>query len=118
MSGFFYVASPYTKHPRGIHAAHVEAVKAAAICIKAGIPVYSPIAHSHLIAAYADIPLEYEHWRDLDEAMIEASNGLIVVEMDGWRESVGINAEIQFAKALGKPVLYMAPEGPAPVVSE
>ncbi|MGE5151187.1 MAG: DUF1937 family protein [Rhodospirillaceae bacterium] len=115
MPGFYYLATPYSRHPRGTQIAHQEAVEAAAICFRAAISVYSPIAHSHFIAAFADLAPGYEAWRDLDEAMIAASRGLIVVKMDGWDVSAGIKAEIAFARQLGLPIVYMTP-GAAPDV--
>lgn len=114
MSGFWYLATPYSKHPRGLEAAHQEAIDAAVICIRAGVMVYSPIAHTHAIAVTGNLPGHYEQWAALDEAMIAASNGIIVVKMDGWDQSSGIAAEIKEAEGLGKPVIYMPANGPAP----
>lgn len=116
MSGFYYLATPYSKHPRGHDAAFGEAITAAAICIRAGIMVVSPIAHSHPIAVNGGIEGHYEAWRDLDEALIDASRGIIVVEMDGWQQSEGIAFEVELAKSIGLPVFYMKPEGPPPEI--
>lgn len=116
MTGPFYLCSPYSRHPRGLDAAHDEAVRAAVTCIRSGIAVLCPIAHGHLIAKRGDFSTDYETWRSINDAMIEASRGLIVVMLDGWRESAGVNQEIAFAKALGLPVYYMEPDK-APVVA-
>ena len=114
MSGFWYLATPYSKHPRGIEAAYNEAIAAAVICICSGVMVFSPIAHTHAIAVVGELPGHYERWSELDEAMISAATGVIVVQMDGWQQSSGIAAEIALAERLGKPVLYMLPDGPVP----
>lgn len=114
MGGFYYLCTPYSSHPRGQDAAHDEAVAASILCIKAGISVFCPIAHSHEMAKRGGIGGGFETWQEFDKAMIRASRGVIVVEMDGWRESTGIKAEIDYAKRLDKPVLFMPPEGPAP----
>lgn len=118
MTGFWYLATPYSKHPRGHEAAFAEAIEAAAICIRGGVMVVSPIAHSHPIAVRGAIGGHYDAWRELDEALIDASNGIIVVEMDGWQESEGIAFELERAAALGIPVLYMSPAGPAPDIAD
>jgi len=34
---------------------------------------------------------------------------VLVLEIDGWRESEGVRAEIEFAAALGKQVNYAEP---------
>ena len=114
MSGFWYLATPYSKHPRGIEAAYNEAVAAAVICIHAGVMVFSPIAHTHAIATVGELPGHYEQWSQLDEAMISAAVGVIVVQMDGWEQSSGIAAEVELAERIGKPVLYMPAGGPVP----
>ena len=36
---------------------------------------------------------------------------MVVLMLDGWRESVGVAAEIRIAGELGKPVRYLAPDG-------
>jgi len=78
--------------------------------------VFSPITHTHVISEVGNLSGAYERWATLDEAMIAASAGMIIVEMDGWRESVGIAAEIEICRRLTKPVYYMRPDGPVPQV--
>ena len=110
---FYYLASPYSRHPRGFDAAAREAAEAAAICLKAGIMVVSPIAHSHAVNAIMQGPTDAATWAKLNDAIIEASAGIIVVKMDGWETSDGIAAEIKLAGSLRLPVFYMKPDGPA-----
>jgi len=114
MTGFYYLATPYSKHPRGTEAAFQEAIAAAVTCIRAGVMVYSPIVHTHPIAVAGELPGHFEQWAAFDKAMIAASEGIIVVQMDGWQQSSGIAAEIEMAAALGKPVLYVPADGPVP----
>lgn len=109
MSGFIYLASPYSRYPGGIDAAHAEVCQIAAALFRAGTLVYSPIAHTHAIAKTGGLDLGFEQWAAFDEAMIAASDGMIVVKMDGWQDSAGIAAEIAICKRLGKPVQYMDP---------
>ncbi len=116
MTGFWYLATPYSRYSKGIEAAFNDAVSAAATCIKAGVMVFSPIAHSHPIAVAGQIAGHFEQWAALDEAMIAASNGMIVVEMEGWQESAGIKAEIDLCHKLGKSVHFMPLNDPAPAV--
>lgn len=101
----------YSKYPRGKEAAFRDACAAAAICFNAGVPVFSPIAHTHYIAAYGKIDGGFTQWATFDEVMLRASDGMIVVKMDGWKDSVGIAAEIEICGKLGKPVLYVEAGG-------
>jgi hypothetical protein len=118
MTGFWYLATPYSRYPYGTEAAFRGAVDAAAICIRSGVMVFSPIAHSHPIAVSGQIAGHFEQWAELDEAMIRASNGMIVVEMEGWKDSAGIKAEIDLCHCFGKAVYFMSPNGPAPLVTK
>lgn len=81
---------------------------AAGHLIAQGIPAYSPIAHTHPIAVECGIdPLDHEIWLPADRPMMDAACGLVVVKMDGWQESKGVNYEITRFLEQGKPVHYM-----------
>ena len=105
---FWYLATPYSKWPHGIHDAFCEAAKAAAEMLKRGHIVYSPIAHTHPIATHGGIdPLDHSIWLPFDGAMMAAAAGLYVVQMPGWDQSKGIAHEIAVFEAAGKPVHYV-----------
>ena len=44
-----------------------------------------------------------------DKAFIERFDGIIVLQLDGWEKSVGVGAEIEYAKKLGLPVYLLPP---------
>lgn len=107
---FWYLATPYTNYINGWWAAHIMACRLTALLIRVGIPVYSPIAHTHPIA---DIGLldrsDHEMWMKIDEPMVRCASGLIVSTMESWEESKGITHEIAQFLAQGKPVIYWDP---------
>jgi len=103
--GFHYLATPYSRFPAGLEEAHRQACLAAAECFREGLVVFSPIAHSHAIAFVGGLGGDYETWQHCAEAMMAAA-GLIVVMMEGWEASVGIEAEIQWFRRAGKPIAY------------
>lgn len=106
--GFWYLATPYSKYRDGLEAAFIEASRAAAVLTKAGVGVFSPIAHTHPVAVHGGIdPLDHAIWLPADAPMMEAAAGLVVVKMDGWQESYGIGGEIKAFKQMGKPIEYM-----------
>ncbi len=110
MSGYWYLASPYSKYDAGIHVAWMDICYEAANLIRAGIPVYSPIAHTHPIADHGDIdPYDHTIWLPADLPLMQAAKGLIVCMMQGWEESYGIGEEIKEFKKTGKPIIYMTP---------
>jgi hypothetical protein len=105
---FWYVASPYSRYPGGIEAAFADIAGYTARMVEAGLAVFSPIAHSHPVAIQGGLdPLDHSVWMPLDEPMMRAAHGIIVVQMAGWRESYGVGVEINAFRAAGKPVLFM-----------
>lgn len=108
---YWYLASPYSKYPAGIDAAFEEVCRQAGLLIRAKIPVYSPIAHTHPIAKYSGMdPLDHGIWLPADlPLMRNAYRGLIVCKMDTWDISYGIGEEIKEFTALKRRVVYMTP---------
>lgn len=107
---YWYLATPYSKYPQGLEAAHKLACEQAAFLIAAKIPVYSPIAHTHPIAVYGDMdPFDHGIWLPADEPLMKAAMGLIVLRAIGWDKSFGISEEIKAFNAAGKPLIYMDP---------
>ena len=110
---FWYLGSPYSKYPDGILAAFEEVCRIAALFAKAGIPVYSPIAHTHPIALHGTLdPFDHDMWLPFDEPMLLAAKGLIICEMRGWQVSRGLFYEVERFKAMGKPIRYFDPGYP------
>ena len=76
--------------------------------IEQGYSVYSPISHSHPIAQQTELPNEYAFYREMDESMIELwAESVFVVCLKGWEKSVGVQAELEFAKKLGKEIMFI-----------
>lgn len=111
-SGFWYVATPYSKYPTGIEAAFVDACRFMADLVRHGIPAYSPIAHTHPIAIHGGLdPLDHSMWLPADEPMMRVAHGLIVCTMASWEASYGVSVEINTFKEAGKPIHFISPEG-------
>ncbi len=109
-TGFWYLASPYTKYPAGEDAAFQAVAEQAALLLEAGVFAVSAITHSHPIyRARPSLGGAWETWAELDRRMIRASTGMIVCKLDTWEESKGIAAEIEFAESIGRRVVYMTP---------
>ena len=107
---FFYLATPYSRFAGGIDRAYEAACEQAALLIRAGVPVFAPIAHSHPIATYGELdPLDHEIWLPADKPMMDAARGLIVCKLPGWDSSYGISIEIEAFKSAGKPIFFMEP---------
>jgi len=107
-----YLASPYSHPDPTVREQRFRAAcRAAAALLRAGQPVFSPIAYSHWTAEHG-LPCTWSFWEPLDRWFLERCDEVVVLMLDGWETSVGVQAEIRIARELGKPVRYLAPELP------
>lgn len=104
-----YLASPYTHpDPRVRERRFQEACRVSASLLRAGVVVFSPIAHSHPIANYG-LPTSWEFWSQVDREYLARCDLLAILTIPGWRESTGVQAEIEIAKELGLRIIYINP---------
>lgn len=106
----YYLASPYShKDPKVLCARYEEQGRIAAHLISKGYLVIAPIEMCHHLSQKYKLPGGYEYWQERDREFISRSDAVIVCKMDGWKESVGVTDEIEYAKSLGKQVQYLDP---------
>lgn len=109
-----YLASPFSSPSSDVRRERFEAVqRATLILIQRGCVVFSPITYSHQFAA--EIGTAFEPWQTFDLAMIDAASELWVLMLAGWRESIGVQAELRHARRLGLPVVFLNPMTLEPV---
>lgn len=104
----FYLASPYNHPSEKVRARrYQENIKATAELLKTGKVVFSPIVHNHpIVNLYGRIG-DWEFWRDIDFHFLERCEGLIVLKLSGWENSIGVTAEIEFAKKINIPIEFI-----------
>jgi len=103
-----YLASPYTHADPYVREARFDAAcRAAAALIRQGKVVFSPVCHSHPICRFG-LPGDWQFWQGQDLKFLEMCNEVVVLKLDGWQQSVGVQAEIAKARALGKPVTFLS----------
>jgi hypothetical protein len=104
---YIYLASPYTHDDKRVVEDRVHQVcVVAAKLMNRGIPIFSPIAHTHPIAMAGALPTGWEFWKKYDKVMIGGAEQLWVLQLDGWDISVGVKAEIDIATELGLTIQY------------
>lgn len=70
-----------------------------------------PITQSHQLQHYmSEVDTGFSKWESIDLGFIAASKEVWVVTMSGWKESVGVQAEIKFARKHKIPVRYVHPD--------
>ena len=105
-----YLASPYTDpNPTVREVRFRDACRAAAGLMRAGHVVFCPVAHSHPMTAFG-LPTDWSYWEQCDREFLRRCDELVVLTLDGWRASVGVQAEIRLATELAKPVSFLDPE--------
>ena len=105
---YWYLATPYSKYPAGMDEAARLAAVAAAWFVKHGIPVFSPIVHTHPIAQHGGInPADHTIWLPADEIFMDLASGLVVVQMETWDTAYGVGVERKLFASQGKPEILI-----------
>jgi hypothetical protein len=105
-----YLACPYTDSDPLVRRWRFEmATAAAAILVKRGVVVFSPVTMTHPIdvALAGDRTLGSEFWVKFDEAFMSKCCEMIILKIDGWNTSSGMKREIDFFRKLNKPISFM-----------
>ena len=104
-----YLASPYSHPDPAIRQWRFEAAcQAAGRMMREGLFVFAPVVHSHPLTRYG-LPTDWEFWQRYDRAHLERCNAFVVLALDGWRESKGVQAELRIAGDLGMPLQLIDP---------
>jgi hypothetical protein len=108
MSKLIYLASPYSKFPKGRIAAFEEVCEKAGHLMLEGHVVFCPIAHSHPIEQFGFVDIkDGDFWLKQDFAILAKCDEMFVYKMPSWEESYGMGREIEFAKERGIPITYI-----------
>ena len=104
-----YLSTPYTHpDPDVMEERFRAACRVAWRLMNEGMVVYSPIAHNHTIVSISGVlPWGWDFWEKFDRHMIALSEKVVIVMIDGWKDSKGIKAEFDIAQELGKPVEFI-----------
>lgn len=103
-----YLACPYSDLDPSVMKSRFKAVtRVAARMMSEGIHVFSPISHGHPIAMVGGLPTDWNFWEIHNRTMLFCCHRLVVLRLDGWKESVGVQAEIEIMKEWGCPVEYV-----------
>ena len=106
-----YLASPYSHPAEDVRERRaVEASIAAGRLMERGLLVFAPISMGHAINKVTPrLPTDYKYWQALCEWQISNCDAVVVLTLHGWKASVGVMAEVAYAKANGKQLFEMDP---------
>lgn len=111
MTGFVYVASPYSDPDPKVREARFKAVcRVTADLMLKGDAVFSPIAHSHSVETLGmQFGKDGSFWKKQDIPILRHASKLVVLMLPGWKESKGLAWEIETAESLFIPIEFISP---------
>ena len=101
-----YLASPYSHpDPATRDQRYLAACRATVRLLLAGHSVFSPIVHGHPLVQLG-LSGDWLFWARHDQWHLSRCHQVLVLPVDGWKESQGVQAEVELAHRLGIPVSY------------
>lgn len=106
--GLAYLASPYSHNDPAVrHARFKEAERAWAWLQRNQVYTISPVVMCHEVARNQKLPYDHLFWAPLNSRLFFSCKRLVVLCIDGWRDSHGIAAEMKWADAMKMPIYAM-----------
>lgn len=103
-----YLASPYTSSdPLIVRTRFLIVEQVTAILMEKGNYIYSPIVHCHELAAKYTLPTDFEYWKGYNIDMIRRADQFAVLTIPGWKESKGVQGELEFARSADLEIFYV-----------
>jgi hypothetical protein len=103
-----FISSPYSSNNHvSTEINYREAAKYAATLARQGHIAISPIAYGHNLAAFRPMPVDWEFWKEFCLTFLSKASSMHVLMLDGWKESKGVTAEIEYAEENNIPIKYI-----------
>jgi len=103
-----FVAGPFSTKDKDLELKRVRTIsKYCADLFSQGITPVSALLTGLKIAEYNNLPTDTKTWTKFSEDMVEGCDELHVLMIDGYDVSSGVLIEIEKAKLLNIPVIYI-----------
>jgi len=100
-----YLCSPYShENPSIRQHRYRKACRATAKLMAAGIPVFSPLCNSVPAVELGGLETDHDGFLAIDLPILQRSDEILVLALDGWTDSKGVKQEMFEALSLRKPV--------------
>lgn len=115
VGSFIYLASPYSHASDAVMIQRYEAALdflglAVVDPMLSGFFIFSPVATWHPVAIRKCLPKSAVFWRQTNEREMLHAHAVFILDIPGWKESVGVSFEIDFAHRLCIPVYVATPD--------
>lgn len=96
-----YISAPYNHKDKLVIEKRMEAVykKFAELMMSGHIPVTPLMAHA--VIERHPVPLSSEFWEEYSITLLSKCNRMVVLLLDGWEESTGVQYEIAYCMKNG-----------------
>ncbi len=100
-----YMSCPYTHTDLAVREYRYRmSCMAASKLFEAGIACFNPLANSVPAVEFSGCDLTHSQWLDIDFEILRRCDEILLLGLEGWRQSVGVKSELFEAMALGIPV--------------
>jgi len=107
-----YLSAPYTHEDPQVQQKRFEIINetAAYIIYSMKYLLFSPISHGHSIFVNReDLDPGIDYWERYEKRIMPLCSEIIVLCIEGWKESAGVKREIALAKELHLKIRYWEP---------
>jgi len=109
-AGLAYLAAPYSHPSKEIVAQRMELLeKVDAKLTAAGLFTVTPLSKHYILRHDNKVGSDWDYWKEYSKVLMRACYCVIVIRMDGWGSSVGVQDEIKLAADRGLKVFYIDP---------
>lgn len=106
-SELVYIASPYGSDLKLEQYRYEATVRFTVERLKLRECAFSPIVHSHPLGLI--IKRDADFWYRVDLSLLDASYKVIVLMLEGWEQSDGVQREIRYAEDNGLQLEFIEP---------
>ena len=118
MNILLYIASPYQhKYKRIVEERYIDVSRATAKIINTfpHIIPFSPIVYTHPLIDFIEAGVD---WYTFDLELLYRCDAVLVLKLDGWKDSFGVKLEIKEAHETDIPVIYAKKDDVVGVLKE
>ena len=102
----YYLASPYSHPDIDVREARYQSVmKCSAELLNQNVFVFSPILYSHEMSKLYKMPTDAAYWWNFNRTIMDKCDGLILHAIPGWKESLGVTQELEYAKSINMRII-------------
>jgi len=103
-----YLATPYSHKDKEVRQQRYEKItEITSLFMSKGYIVFSPITYAHPISDKYELPKDWLFWERMGRAFVSWSDVVAIYAPEGYKNSVGVMAELDIASKLNKDIVMI-----------